>query len=283
MNTPPQSGSRRRLLVALPAIALAATSLTVTGSAAAQTSGPARATIGADEYYINYAEPAVQPDTDGKEVKGEGGVYASPVDEARAYDRKYAGGNPVTARELAKLEAKAIKTGQEPAPDQAGQEHPDRQAADPAGRVQRHRPTTTSPARWCRRRSSRTAPACPAPSRTARCTTTSRTRRRCRTRTTTRCGCRTSRPTHYNKMLYTKRGHHRAGPHRPDRAGRQAGHRPRRPHHAQHVPGDVQGRVHGRRAGQPVDHRAALGGLVRAPPAASRTRTATGSPAVSSR
>ncbi|SCE66295.1 immune inhibitor A [Micromonospora purpureochromogenes] len=114
MNTFPQSGSRRRLLVALPAIALAATSLTVTGSAAAQTSGPARATIGADEFYINYAEPAVQPDTTGPEVKGAGGIYAPALDKAKAYDRKYAGGNPVAARELAKLEAKAIKTGQNP-------------------------------------------------------------------------------------------------------------------------------------------------------------------------
>ncbi|WP_433315855.1 immune inhibitor A domain-containing protein [Micromonospora chersina] len=114
MHTFPRSGSRRRILVALPAIALAATSLTVTGSAAAQTSGSARATIGADDYYINYAEPEVQPDTAGKEVKGKDGVYSSPVDAARAYDRKFAGGNPKAARELAKLEAKAIKTGQSP-------------------------------------------------------------------------------------------------------------------------------------------------------------------------
>ncbi|MFI6331663.1 immune inhibitor A domain-containing protein [Micromonospora chersina] len=114
MHTFPQSGSRRRLLVALPAIALAATSLTVTGSAAAQTSGVARAAIGADDHYINYAEPEVQPDTPGKEVKGKDGVYTSPVDAARAYDRKFAGGNPTAARELAKLEAKSIKTGKSP-------------------------------------------------------------------------------------------------------------------------------------------------------------------------
>ncbi|KKK03065.1 immune inhibitor A domain-containing protein [Micromonospora sp. HK10] len=113
MNTFSQSGSRRRLLVALPAIALAAASLTVTGSAAAQESGFSR-TIGADEYYINYAEPQVQPDTAGKEVKGKDGIYTSPVDKARAYDRKFAGGNPVAARELAKLEAKSIKTGKSP-------------------------------------------------------------------------------------------------------------------------------------------------------------------------
>ncbi|MET8353770.1 MULTISPECIES: immune inhibitor A domain-containing protein [unclassified Micromonospora] len=116
MNHKPQSGARRRLLVALPAIALAATSLTVTGSAAAQTSSAAtpRAVIGADEHYINYAEPEVQPDTSGREVKGKGGVYTPAVDDARAFDKKHARGNPVTARQLAKIEAKSIKTGKSP-------------------------------------------------------------------------------------------------------------------------------------------------------------------------
>ncbi|SCE83730.1 immune inhibitor A [Micromonospora coriariae] len=115
MNHKPQSGSRRRLLVALPAIALAATSLTVTGSAAAQTSSATpRAVIGADEHYINYAEPEVQPDTSGREVKGKGGVYTPAVDDARAFDQKHARGNPVTARQLAKIEAKSIKTGKSP-------------------------------------------------------------------------------------------------------------------------------------------------------------------------
>ena len=36
------------------------------------------------------------------------------IAKAMAFDAKYARGNPVTARELAKLEAKAIKTGQSP-------------------------------------------------------------------------------------------------------------------------------------------------------------------------
>ncbi len=114
MHTNPRTGSRRRILVALPAIALAAASLTVTGTASAETSRPAPATIGADEHYINYAEPEVQPDTAGKEVKGPGGVYTSAADEAQAYDRKFAAGNPVTARQLAKLEAQAIRTGKSP-------------------------------------------------------------------------------------------------------------------------------------------------------------------------
>ncbi|KOX14979.1 protease [Micromonospora sp. NRRL B-16802] len=115
MNHKPQSGARRRLLVALPAIALAATSLTVTGSAAAQSSATTpQAVIGADEYYINYAEPEVQTDTNGREVKGKGGVYTPGVDAARAFDQKHARGNPVAARQLAKIEAKSIKTGKNP-------------------------------------------------------------------------------------------------------------------------------------------------------------------------
>ncbi|RLP91590.1 M6 family metalloprotease domain-containing protein [Micromonospora sp. BL4] len=115
MNHKPQSGTRRRLLVALPAIALAATSLTVTGSAAAQTSSATpRAVIGADEHYINYAEPEVQPDTTGREVKGKSGVYTPAVESAREFDQKHARGNPVTARQLAKDEARSLKTGQNP-------------------------------------------------------------------------------------------------------------------------------------------------------------------------
>ncbi|MDG4778683.1 immune inhibitor A [Micromonospora sp. WMMD961] len=115
MNRNSRPGSRRRLLVALPVIALAATSLTVTGSAAAQSSSPTpRAVIGADEHYINYAEPEVQPDTTGREVKGMGGVYTPAAESARAFDRKHARGNPVAARALAKAEAKSLKTGQNP-------------------------------------------------------------------------------------------------------------------------------------------------------------------------
>ncbi|MEU8409314.1 immune inhibitor A domain-containing protein [Micromonospora sp. NPDC048842] len=115
MNHKPQSRARRRLLVALPAIALAATSLTVSGSAAAQSpSGTPQAVIGADEHYINYAEPEVQPDTTGREVKGKGGIYTPAAESARAFDRKHARGNPVTARQLAKDEAKSLKTGQNP-------------------------------------------------------------------------------------------------------------------------------------------------------------------------
>ena len=52
----------------------------MTGSAAAQpSSATPRAVIGADEHYINYAEPEVQPDTAGREVKGKDGIYTPAV------------------------------------------------------------------------------------------------------------------------------------------------------------------------------------------------------------
>ena len=202
----PQSGSRRRLLVALPAIALAASSLTVTGGAAAAEPGPARATIGADEHYINYAEPAVQPDSSGREVKGKGGVYAPAVEDARAYDRKYARGNPVAAGQLAKHEAKSIMTGKSPRQFKKATstqtaklltllvEFNDQANDDFTGVMV---PRTVFGDRTCvpRQRAERPdAQQDPEP------------REPATTRTTTRCGCRTSRPTHYNKMLYTKKG-----------------------------------------------------------------------------
>ena len=70
-------------------------------------------------------------------------------------------------------------------------------------------------------------------------------------------------PAHFNKMLYTKDGHHRARSPGPDRPGWRRGHRHLRLHDEEHVRGDVQGRLHGRWRSHPVGHRPALGGLVR--------------------
>ncbi|GAA2387399.1 protease [Catellatospora methionotrophica] len=103
---------RRRLLAAVPALALAAVGLAAPTTAAAAT-GPT-AVISPSEFYINYAEPAVQPDTTGKETKGAGGVFGAKADKTRAIDKKHAAGNPLTAREIAKLEAKSIKERKSP-------------------------------------------------------------------------------------------------------------------------------------------------------------------------
>jgi immune inhibitor A len=86
----------------------------VTGSASAEKTSVPRANISPGEYYMNYAEPNAQFDSQGREVKGAGGIYAPVLDEAIAYDHKFAQGNPVTADQLAKLEAKSIKTGLSP-------------------------------------------------------------------------------------------------------------------------------------------------------------------------
>src|SRR5690606_2956487 len=114
MNFPRGRSRRRALLVGVPVLALAATAITVVNGANAETSPRLKPVIGLDEYYINYVEPRVQPDHSGQTVEGTGGIKYNPVDEALAYDRKYSQGNPVTARELAKLEAKSIQTGKSP-------------------------------------------------------------------------------------------------------------------------------------------------------------------------
>jgi immune inhibitor A len=70
------------------------------------------------DFYINYVAPRVEASTDGKEVKGEDGIFRpagnAAYDQALAIDRKYAQGNPRAASALANLEAQAQKTGTSP-------------------------------------------------------------------------------------------------------------------------------------------------------------------------
>jgi immune inhibitor A len=67
------------------------------------------------EPWINYVEPRFEPDTDSDDpkVQGELGMTEAMV-EAVKFDRKHPHGNPVTAKQLAKDEAKAIRTGKNP-------------------------------------------------------------------------------------------------------------------------------------------------------------------------
>ena len=99
-----------RLLTPLIVLALLASALYFTTRVASADESPG---FSLDETYINYAAPDIQRQTGGKEVKGKNGIKApkgtSPFDKALAIDRKFAGGNPRDARQLAKLEAKAIK------------------------------------------------------------------------------------------------------------------------------------------------------------------------------
>ncbi|HEX2176554.1 MAG TPA: immune inhibitor A domain-containing protein [Nocardioidaceae bacterium] len=69
------------------------------------------------EHYINYVAPRIQDESeDQAKVRRRQARRqdADPVQEAMDYDAKHSQGNPVTARQLAKLEAQAIKTGKSP-------------------------------------------------------------------------------------------------------------------------------------------------------------------------
>ena len=118
---------RRRAVAVVPTIALAAAGLAATSVSGAATAAPAEAPTGVSAssgYYINYAAPQIERayanDTAvGSIAKGKVDVK-DVVARAEKFDAKYAQGNPVTARELAKLEAKAIKTGQSPKRSRAG-------------------------------------------------------------------------------------------------------------------------------------------------------------------
>lgn len=110
----------RRAGVLLPTLALTAAGLAATGAsggASVASEKPSPATIGAGEYYMNTVAPRLEPGNrdivlgkDGKPTK----AVRDALREAVAYDAKSAQGNPVAARQLARLEAKAIKTGKSP-------------------------------------------------------------------------------------------------------------------------------------------------------------------------
>ena len=69
----------------------------------------------ASDFYVNYAPPMVEKDSHGAEVKDENGVYRPRFDDlAFAIDRKFSKGNPRAAKQLAKLESEAIRTGKNP-------------------------------------------------------------------------------------------------------------------------------------------------------------------------
>ncbi|MGH3333439.1 MAG: immune inhibitor A domain-containing protein [Nocardioidaceae bacterium] len=78
-------------------------------------------TTSQSNYYINYVAPRIEPDTDAdpRAKKGKGAADDA-ITQAMKVDAKYSSGNPETARELAKLEAKAIKTGKSPQEIKAG-------------------------------------------------------------------------------------------------------------------------------------------------------------------
>ena len=111
------SRARRRVVAVIPALALAATGLVATATTGAATATPqgGETQVSGSEYYINYAEPRVE-DAFGTDIEVVKGVEAqkAAIEKAAAVDEKFASGNPVAARGLAKLEAKSIETGKSP-------------------------------------------------------------------------------------------------------------------------------------------------------------------------
>ena len=111
---------RRRAAAVVPALALAAAGLaaaSASGTATAAPSGSGASTT--TDYYINYAAPRAEKayGTDvslTKDGKKNQAILDDALARATRVDAKNAGGNPVTARELSKLEAKAVKSGTSP-------------------------------------------------------------------------------------------------------------------------------------------------------------------------
>ncbi|WP_259363419.1 immune inhibitor A [Microbacterium esteraromaticum] len=116
-------------MAATSAFVIAAAGLTAFGGATAtaasspDTEAPQAAPqIGADEYYMNLVAPrvddAVDAPADGPIANSKGQAKRSlsgeALERATEHDRKFAQGNPKAAAQLAKNEAKALKTGKSP-------------------------------------------------------------------------------------------------------------------------------------------------------------------------
>ncbi|MBP2705775.1 immune inhibitor A [Microbispora sp. RL4-1S] len=100
----------RRLAAVVPALGLAVSGLAA-AAAAAPTAGYQPS---AGDHYINYAPPRVQSDVSviDEKVPSKGARRTAAL--AQAIDHKFASGNPVAARVLAKHEKQAIRTGKNP-------------------------------------------------------------------------------------------------------------------------------------------------------------------------
>ncbi|MEO6412615.1 MAG: immune inhibitor A domain-containing protein, partial [Pedococcus sp.] len=119
------TGHRLRATAVVPAVALVAVGFAAAGSTASVAAAPTPASVPAannhGDYYMNTvaprAESAFGRDAQVKKGKSTAGLAARQADvlaKAKAYDAKNARGNPVAARQLAKLEAEAIRTGKSP-------------------------------------------------------------------------------------------------------------------------------------------------------------------------
>jgi immune inhibitor A len=118
--------TRRRVLATTTALTLVTAGLVTLGSGSASAAPPdaeappTPAVIGADEYYMNYVAPRAEGAFDSSDDSAiTPGNARSPfggpgAEHANANDKKFAQGNPMAAKQLAKLEAQSIKTGKSP-------------------------------------------------------------------------------------------------------------------------------------------------------------------------
>jgi len=110
----------RRMLVLGASLILAMAMAGTSAGVAPMADGGSGARAASVDYYINYVAPRAERSTDGEEVPGASGIlgpataFGSPLDRALAIDRKFAGGNPRDAKQLAKLEAEALKQNVSP-------------------------------------------------------------------------------------------------------------------------------------------------------------------------
>lgn len=122
----PTALTRRRVLATTTALTLVTTGLVTLGSGSATAAqpdadaAPAPAVIGADEYYMNYVAPRAEGafDSSDDSVVTSGSARnpmgGGALERAHKNDEKFAQGNPVAARQLAKTEAQSVKTGKSP-------------------------------------------------------------------------------------------------------------------------------------------------------------------------
>jgi immune inhibitor A len=119
------AGRSLRTTAVVPAIALVAAGLAAAGTTGSASAAPSSgsgsvASTPGGEYYINTVAPRAEA-AFGSDVKlGKTGKPVSAkqqlsvLEKAKAYDAKHSRGNPVAARQLAKDEAKAIRTNSSP-------------------------------------------------------------------------------------------------------------------------------------------------------------------------
>jgi immune inhibitor A len=110
---------QRRYLAIAPIAALVAAGLTTGSTSGVASASPAAdrgpATGSSSDDYMNYVAPQVEAAVPGDDnVKGAKKRSRAVLERAEEIDRKFASGNPKAARQLAKLERKAIKKGTSP-------------------------------------------------------------------------------------------------------------------------------------------------------------------------